>query len=211
MWITYLFFLLFVSIFTCFEGFSLFSGGFILFWMLVACMVCTLNFLTARQPIRLILPHFIGFRTRENNFFFIVLQSFSHFLSFYCIKKFRILLRDSNANVFSLPLHSFDNVLFHNLWSSEFHFHRRPFIATGLGWRVLSYVYTLRLIGPISYPGECDLMFHPQKVQRHFPTIAFCWLCTYITCTKIRKSARLIAVCKRSFRNEDLCKWRSYS
>ena len=27
----------------------------------------------------------------------------------------------------------------------------------------LSYVYTLRLIGPISYPGECDLMVLPRK------------------------------------------------
>ena len=28
---------------------------------------------------------------------------------------------------------------------------------------VLSYVYTLRLIGQISYPGECGLTVHPQK------------------------------------------------
>ena len=28
---------------------------------------------------------------------------------------------------------------------------------------VLRYVYTLRLIGPISYPGECDLMVHTRK------------------------------------------------
>ena len=27
----------------------------------------------------------------------------------------------------------------------------------------LSYVYTLRLIGSISYFGECDLMFNTQK------------------------------------------------
>ena len=26
----------------------------------------------------------------------------------------------------------------------------------------LRYGYTLRLIGPISYSGECDLMVHPQ-------------------------------------------------
>ena len=28
---------------------------------------------------------------------------------------------------------------------------------------LLGYVYTLRLIGQISYPGECDLMVRPQK------------------------------------------------
>ena len=27
-----------------------------------------------------------------------------------------------------------------------------------------SYVYTLRLIWPISYPGECDLMGHPHQL-----------------------------------------------
>ena len=42
----------------------------------------------------------------------------------------------------------------------------------------LSCVYTLRLIWPISYPGECDLVVHTRK--RHFVTN------TYITCTKIR-------------------------
>ena len=40
---------------------------------------------------------------------------------------------------------------------------------------VLSYIYTLRLIRPISYPGECDLIVHPQKYivifsQMHFVT-----------------------------------------
>ena len=39
----------------------------------------------------------------------------------------------------------------------------------------LSYVYTLRLIGPISYPDECDLMVHPRKYivifsRMHFVT-----------------------------------------
>ena len=50
-------------------------------------------------------------------------------------------------------------------------------------------VYTLRLIGPISYPGECDLMVlvHPctkgsAVYNMHQDT----------------KSARLIAVCKRT-------------
>ena len=37
------------------------------------------------------------------------------------------------------------------------------------------------------------------KVQRHFLTNAFCYLRTYITCTKIRNRPRLIAVCKVIF------------
>ena len=42
----------------------------------------------------------------------------------------------------------------------------------------LSYVDTLRLIGPISYPGECDLMVHPRKYsvifsQMHFVTLVY--------------------------------------
>ena len=53
----------------------------------------------------------------------------------------------------------------------------------------LSYVYTLRLIGPISYPGECDLMVH-----MHF--VAFVRVYNMHQDTK---SARLIAVCKRTF------------
>ena len=41
-------------------------------------------------------------------------------------------------------------------------------VACARSWRgvhmylyilLLSYVYTLRLIGPISYPGECDLLY----------------------------------------------------
>ena len=40
----------------------------------------------------------------------------------------------------------------------------------------LRYVCTLRLIGPILYPGECDLMIHPQKYsvifsRMHFVTV----------------------------------------
>ena len=56
------------------------------------------------------------------------------------------------------------------------------------GMARLSYLYTLRLIGPISYPGECDLMVHPRKHIVIFSRVtnAFCYLFTYITCTKIR-------------------------
>ena len=64
----------------------------------------------------------------------------------------------------------------------------------------LSCVYTLRLIGAILYPGECDLMVHPRKyMQRHFLMNAFCYLHSYITCTKIQDRPQFIAVCKRSF------------
>ena len=55
----------------------------------------------------------------------------------------------------------------------------------------LSCVYTLRLIGPISYPGECDLMVHSRM---HFVTFVYIYNMHQDT-----KSARLIAVCKRTF------------
>ena len=45
---------------------------------------------------------------------------------------------------------------------------------------------SMGLIGPISYPGECDLTVHPTKVQRHFLTNAFRYFGMYITCTKIQ-------------------------
>ena len=62
-----------------------------------------------------------------------------------------------------------------------------------------SYVYTLRLIGPISYPGECDFNGSATKVQRHFLTNAsVVTFVTYITRTKIRNRSRLIAVCQRT-------------
>ena len=37
----------------------------------------------------------------------------------------------------------------------------------------LRYVYTLRLIGPISYPGGCDLMVHPRKYNVIFSRMHF--------------------------------------
>ena len=50
-----------------------------------------------------------------------------------------------------------------------------------------SYVYILRLIEPISYSGECDVMVHPRKcsfsrMHQLFPSTSY----VYITCTKIR-------------------------
>ena len=37
-----------------------------------------------------------------------------------------------------------------------------------------------------SYPGECDLMVHPQKytIQRHSLINALCYLRAYVTCTR---------------------------
>ena len=52
----------------------------------------------------------------------------------------------------------------------------------------LSLVYTLRLIWPISYPGECDLMVHTRKYSVILSRMRF-----------VTKSARLIAVFKRTF------------
>ena len=34
-------------------------------------------------------------------------------------------------------------------------------------WKNYRYVYTLRLIGPISYTGECDLIVHPRKYRKY--------------------------------------------
>ena len=58
----------------------------------------------------------------------------------------------------------------------------------------LSYVYTLRIIGPISYPSECDLIWFTYESTASFLTNAFCYRRMYITCTKIPN-----AVCKRTF------------
>ena len=49
---------------------------------------------------------------------------------------------------------------------------------------LLSYVYTLRLIGPISYSSEYDLMVYPQKYSDRFLTNTFWKLLRYITCIK---------------------------
>ena len=58
-------------------------------------------------------------------------------------------------------------------------------------------VYTLRLTWQISYSGECDLMVHPQKysVISHECIL----LPSYVyNMRQDTKSARLIAVCKRT-------------
>ena len=52
---------------------------------------------------------------------------------------------------------------------------------------------------PISYPGECDLIASPTKVHRHFLTIALLLPSYVYNMRQDTKSARLIAVCKRSF------------
>ena len=58
----------------------------------------------------------------------------------------------------------------------------------------LSCVYTLWLIGPISYPGEWDLM-----VQMHFAHECILLPSHVYNIHQDTKSARLITVCKRSF------------
>ena len=62
----------------------------------------------------------------------------------------------------------------------------------------LSYVYTLRLIGPISYPGKCDLMIHTRKHSVIFSRMHLLPSFAY-NMHQDTKSARLIAVCKRTF------------
>ena len=60
-------------------------------------------------------------------------------------------------------------------------------IKTANRVQALSYVYTLRLIGLISYSGECYLINGSlTKAHRNLLTNAFCYLRVYITCTKIR-------------------------
>ena len=71
-----------------------------------------------------------------------------------------------------------------------------------LGYRdcvPLRYVYTLRLIGPISYPGECDLIGYPRKYSSHFLTECILLPLYVYNMHQDTKSARLIAVCNRSF------------
>ena len=61
----------------------------------------------------------------------------------------------------------------------------------------LRYVYTLRLIGPISYPDECEWFTNKSTVEFSHKCIL---LPSYVyNMHQDTKSARLIAVCKRSF------------
>ena len=49
---------------------------------------------------------------------------------------------------------------FHEIWRN---YRESPLETYKHCVSVLSCVYTLRLIWPISYPGECDLMVHTRK------------------------------------------------
>ena len=66
----------------------------------------------------------------------------------------------------------------------------------------LSYVYTLRLIGPISYSGECDLTDHPRISTSSFSHECILLPSYVYNMYQDTKLARLIAVCKRTFRPE---------
>ena len=66
----------------------------------------------------------------------------------------------------------------------------------------LSYVYTLQLIGPISYPGKCDLMIRTRKHSVIFSRMHLLPSFVY-NIHQDTKSARLIAVCKRTFTHCD--------
>ena len=62
--------------------------------------------------------------------------------------------------------------------------------------RLNGYVYTLRLIGPISYPNECDFMIHPQKYTASFSHECFLlYLRTFITCTMCKRALSLLCWC----------------
>ena len=47
------------------------------------------------------------------------------------------------------------------------------FSSSHTGLVVLMYVYKLQLIGPISYPGECDLKVRPRKHGEIFSRMHF--------------------------------------
>ena len=64
-----------------------------------------------------------------------------------------------------------------------------------------SYVYSLRLIGPISYPGECDLMVHQQKYPVIFSQMHQLLPSNIYNMHQDTKLAGLIAVYKGSFNN----------
>ena len=64
----------------------------------------------------------------------------------------------------------------------------------------LSCVCTLRLIGPISYPDECDLMVHPQKYSGIFSRMHFVTFVYIYNIHEDTKTAQLIAMCKRTLR-----------
>ena len=75
--------------------------------------------------------------------------------------------------------------------------HSSYVIFSGYNTNALSYIYTLRLIGPISYSGECDLMVHPRKCSVMFSRVHFVTFVHVSNMHQDTKSARLIAVCKR--------------
>ena len=75
--------------------------------------------------------------------------------------------------------------------------HSQPKNKSSLDPPVLTMDESATLSRPISYPGECDLTVHSlTQAHRHFLTNAFC----YLNMHQDTKSARLIAVCKRSFK-----------
>ena len=65
----------------------------------------------------------------------------------------------------------------------------------------ICYVYTLRLIGLISYPGESDLMVHLRKYTASFSHECILLPSCVYNMHQDTKSARLNAVCKRTLRH----------
>ena len=96
-----------------------------------------------------------------------------------------------------------------SVWKTRIHvvcwiFSQRAFRVHFVA-RELRYVYTLRLIGPISYLGACYI-----RVRRQQNAFMRKWRCALTAFLgeplnhiyQDTKSARLIAVCKRSFKYE---------
>ena len=64
----------------------------------------------------------------------------------------------------------------------------------------ISCVYTLRLIGRISYPGECDLTVQARKYSVILSQMYFVTFIRIYNMHQDTKSAWLISVCKCTFR-----------
>ena len=62
----------------------------------------------------------------------------------------------------------------------------------------LSYVYTLRLIETISYPGKCDLIWYTRESMASFFHECILLPSYVYNMHQDWKSSRLIAVCKRT-------------
>ena len=118
-------------------------------------------------------------------------------LLWYFLHRLKDLHSNNNLRKFGIILmdvfFQFFEVIYHIFYISNFYiFSRTKEIETIENGK--SCIYTLRLIGPILYPGECDVMAQPWKYciifsQMHFVTLS---MYLYMTCIKIWNHPNLI-------------------